>query len=773
MPHVPITTLAGIASLTDLLNQLPLPSPLPATTTKSLLFNARIAEEVNCLLACRDDNLVSQLVHSLNQVSTDHIELKDNLGSDDPEGDIPVLLQAVLARSPNVFREKSMQNRYVQSGMMMSQYKLSQNSMHSSPASSNYQQTTISHSPSSRFVPPQTSSGNRFMPQQNSPVPSPYAPQSPAGYMPYSHPSSYTTHPQMQQASVSSPIVAGGLRNLHDNKVSGSLSGNSANHHADNPRHGSSDDYLHMVHRLSSDDGDSSTMRNAASFPLRSPQPVCSPAGSDGTPKGSRPPLILQSQSLPCSSPRDVPPDILLDSPERKQKKQKKMKLGKDEKDQSEKAAMYDIISSPSKDSTKLTLRLSRVRSSDMDQQEDMLSGMENSNVSENDIPFNVQYPGQTSKTPITPQDVNRPLNAAQCLSQQEQTAFLPANQVPVLQQNTSVATKQPQTSVVQNQQQVSQQGPIYDEVELDALAEIERIERESAIERERFSKEVQDKDKPLKKRKQDSYPQEAGGATGGNRPASQETGSTGNGSRPALMVSIDLHQAGRVDSQASVTQDSDSIKKPEEIKQCNDAPISVLQEDIIGNLKSTPENHPETPKKKSDPELSKNEMKQNESRLAESKPNENRLVETKSSESKLDTKIEIQTEEPKQNESRTIESKQNESTTAEPKQNENRLSDTKPNDNKQNNGRSETAKSRPETPKQKGESRPETPKQKSEGRPETPKQKGDGRPETPKQKGEGRPETPKQKNEGRPETPKHRHENRRDPGKPSTEKKT
>lgn len=29
-------------------------------------------------------------------------------------------------------------------------------------------------------------------------------------------------------------------------------------------------------------------MRNAASFPLRSPQPVCSPAGSDGTPKGIR-----------------------------------------------------------------------------------------------------------------------------------------------------------------------------------------------------------------------------------------------------------------------------------------------------------------------------------------------------------------------------------------------------------------------------------------------------------------------------------------------------
>ena len=55
------------------LNQLPLPSPLPATTTKSLLYNGRVAEEVNCLLGCQDENLVSQLVHSLNQVSTEHM----------------------------------------------------------------------------------------------------------------------------------------------------------------------------------------------------------------------------------------------------------------------------------------------------------------------------------------------------------------------------------------------------------------------------------------------------------------------------------------------------------------------------------------------------------------------------------------------------------------------------------------------------------------------------------------------------------------------------
>ncbi|XP_071281626.1 nipped-B-like protein isoform X2 [Agelaius tricolor] len=759
MPHVPITTLAGIASLTDLLNQLPLPSPLPATTTKSLLFNGRIAEEVNCLLACRDENLVSQLIHSLNQVSTDHIELKDNLGSDDPEGDIPVLLQAILARNPNVFREKSMQNRYgVQSGMMMSQFNISQNSMRGSPASSNYQQTTISHSPSSRFVPPQTSSGNRFLAQQNSPVPSPYAPQSPAGYMPYSHPPSYTAHPQMQQASVSSPIVTAGMRNLHENKVSSQLPGNSANHHADNSRHGSNEDYLQMVHRLSSDDGDPS-IRNAASFSLRSPQSVCSPAGSDGALKGSRQPLIQQSQPPPYSSPRDVPPDILLDSPERKQKKQKKMKLGKDEKDQTEKAAMYDIISSPSKDSTKLTLRLSRVRSSDMDQQDDMLSGLENSSVSEGDIPFNVQYPGQTSKTPVTPQDVNRPLNAAQCLPQHEQTAFLQAQQVPVLQQNTSVAAKQPQTPVVQTQQQVSQQGAItsYDEVELDALAEIERIERESAIERERFSKEVQDKDKPLKKRKQENKPPEAGGATGGNRTASQETGSAGNGARPALMVSIDLQQAGRADSQATVTQDLDTIKKPEEIKQYNDGFMCVPQEDTVGVLKFKPENHPEIFRKKSDFESQKTDIQQNENRQMEFQQNESRRLESKYNESK---QLEVK------HESRQMEMKQNENRQTELKQNESRQMEMKQNEGKQNNGKQEI-RQRPETPKQKSEGRPETPKQKSEGRPETPKHKHDNRRDSSKPLSDKKIEIPRHKLDVKSDPSRMKPENRPDPTKP------
>ncbi|OCT98781.1 hypothetical protein XELAEV_18011015mg [Xenopus laevis] len=711
---------------------------------------------------------------------------------------------------------------------MIPPYKLPQNSMHGSPASSNYQQTTISHSPSSRFVPPQSSSTNRFIGQQNSPVPSPYAPQSPAGYMPYSHPGGYPQHQGLQQASVSSPIVAGGLRNLHENKVSGQLSGSSANHHADNSRHGTTEDYLQMVHRLGGEDSDSS-IRNAASFSLRSPQSVCSPAGSEGTPKGSRP-LILQTQPPPYSSPRDAPPDILLDSPDRKQRRPKKLKLSKDDKEQTEKSAMYDIISSPSKDSTKLTLRLTRVRSSEMDQQGDMLSNMENSNLSEGDAAFNAQFPGNASKTPVTPQDLSRPLNAAACF--QEQSEFLQVQQVPVLQPNTSAAAKPPQPLVAQSQPQQTGNITPYDEVELDALAEIERIERESAIERERFSKEVQDKDKPLKKRKQDSYPLEAGGATGGNRPASQETGSAGNGSRPALMVSIDLQHAGRGDSQATVTQDSDCARKADNIKNCNDGYISGPQEDTV--FKHNPENHP-LRKSESDMECPDKSIKSTTANLSterglEESLNETKLCDIKSEPVECSEEAKVSSDCPTEAKSESCEvdyddsmmdfknsegSNEDIKTEAllnetsndvksfdlqdESKENGNQSKSSKIDNRleirqkqKQNDGQPETprqkfegksealqqkvevkseaskqkAEGKPETIRQKSEVKSDTLKQKTEGHPETPKQKNENKPETPKQRSDSKPETQKQKNDSKPDTPKQKSE-----GRPETPK--
>ncbi|XP_072243922.1 nipped-B-like protein A isoform X1 [Leuresthes tenuis] len=508
MPHVPITTLAGIASLTDLLNQLPLPSPLPATTTKSLLFNGRIAEEVTCLLGCQDENLASQLAHGLNQVSTEHIELKDNLGSDEPEGDAPLLLQTMLARNPGIFREKIMQQP------MVPPFKI--NSMHSPAQSANFQPAAISPNPSSRFVAPQTGSSSRYMGQQSSPVPSPYTPQSPApGYIqqyPHQQPPSYNQHQQIQQVSVSSPMVPGGIRNIHEGKVSGQMA-NAPNHHSD--RHGT-EDYLNIVPRLDNEEGDS-TMRNP-SFPLRSPQSGCSPASSEGTPiPGSRPPLILQSPPPYAPSPRDGGPDQKLQLQQRK-----KAPTVKEEKD------MYDIVSSPNKDSTKLTLKLSRVKSNESDPPGDVVPGMDqNSDNIEAELGF---------------------------------------QHVPVLQQNLA-ARLQPQHVSQQAGGAGVLQPPSspYGEAELDALAEIERLEREAAS--ERCSKEVQDKDKPLKKRKQDSFPLEPGacgpggptgapgsGSTGGGNAGKltpQEATAAGNGaSRPPLMVSIDLQQAGRADGQ-------------------------------------------------------------------------------------------------------------------------------------------------------------------------------------------------------------------------------
>uniref|UniRef100_A0AAX7VVH2 Nipped-B protein n=1 Tax=Astatotilapia calliptera TaxID=8154 RepID=A0AAX7VVH2_ASTCA len=583
MPHVPITTLAGIASLTDLLNQLPLPSPLPATTTKSLLYNGRIAEEVTCLLGCRDENLASQLAHGLNQVSTEHIELKDNLGSDEPEGDAPLLLQTMLARNPGIFREKNVMQQ-----PMVQPFKM--NSMHSPAQSANFQPAAISPNPPSRFVTPPTGSSSRYMGQQNSPVPSPYTPQSPAtGYIqqyPHQQPPSYNQHQQIQQVSVASPMVPGGIRNIHEGKVTGQIP-NAANHHSD--RHGT-EDYLNIVHRLGNEEGDSA-MRNP-SFPLRSPQSGCSPASSEGTPKpGSRPPLILQSPPPYAPSPREGVPDQ-----KQQLQQRKKVPIVKEEKD------MYDIVSSPNKDSTKLTLKLSRVKSNESDP------------------------PGEINADEV------------HCDNSDNMEAELGFQQVPVLQQNLGAR--------LQHQQQVGGASGLqppsspYDEAELDALAEIERIEREAAS--EKCSKEVQDKDKPLKKRKQDSFPLEPGaggpggptgapgsGSTGGGNAGKltpQEATAAGNGaSRPPLMVSIDLQQAGRADGQldpclAAPVPALEAQRWPEEPAS---GPAAVEGSDTVLRLK--PDGRPEVIKNRVDKHDSRREGRESSKHRHDEKSSDRR----------------------------------------------------------------------------------------------------------------------------------------------------
>uniref|UniRef100_A0A672MBM7 Nipped-B protein n=1 Tax=Sinocyclocheilus grahami TaxID=75366 RepID=A0A672MBM7_SINGR len=431
MPHVPITTLAGIAGLTDLLNQLPLPSPLPGTSTKSLLYSGRVAEEVGHLMGCRDETLVSQLASSLSQVSMEHIELKDSLGSDELEGDVPVLLQLLLSRNPNIFRNKTQS--------MAPPYKITHGSMQGSPASANYQ-ASMSHSPSGRFVPGQSGSGGRFLPQQSSPVPSPYAPQSPAtGYRQYPHPPAYSQHQHLQQGSVASPMIPGGMRNVHENKVFKSLfyinSRPTVASLADVSEYW--DFYFDNAENASTCAWSSRSDQMRTGFTSH----------------------ILQS-SPPYTPPCDGAQEMHLGSPD----KQRGLNPNEGERDPADKAAVYDIVGSPTKDPTKLNLRQSRARPAEVE--------------------FGGMYPGSDPEGEL-----------------------------------------------------------------VEALAAIERMESEAAMETDRGAKEVQDKDKPLKKRKQDSHPQEPGGANAGHRLAPQEASAastSASASRPGLQVS--LEQAGRVE---------------------------------------------------------------------------------------------------------------------------------------------------------------------------------------------------------------------------------
>ncbi|XP_018566704.1 nipped-B-like protein isoform X2 [Anoplophora glabripennis] len=108
VPSVPITTLAGVASLTDLLPEMPLPTPSPQTlSNKSLLFHPRVAEEAQNLLGVRDEVLVPQLVSSLEKTSAEHIEVKDNYAGTDSrfeqQESMPELLRALLEANPYVF----------------------------------------------------------------------------------------------------------------------------------------------------------------------------------------------------------------------------------------------------------------------------------------------------------------------------------------------------------------------------------------------------------------------------------------------------------------------------------------------------------------------------------------------------------------------------------------------------------------------------------------------------------------------------------------------
>lgn len=162
-------------------------------------------------------------------------------------------------------------------------------------------------------------------------------------------------------------------------------------------------------------------------------------------------------QSLLPDVPAGAAPDLLLASAERRKKKQKER--SKVENEEMENNTLYGIVSSPSKDSPRLTLKLSRVKSADVDepQQGHIDSDQETESINANN---------QLSRTA---QDLSHEFGVVERANCQ---------QVPVW----------------PNIKDAAVVSGVFDDAEMDTLAEIERVERDSASERERWSKEVQDK---------------------------------------------------------------------------------------------------------------------------------------------------------------------------------------------------------------------------------------------------------------------------------------
>ncbi|XP_052842596.1 nipped-B protein isoform X3 [Drosophila gunungcola] len=107
-PTVPVTTLSGLTSTSDLLSELPVSDSLhsAASLNKSLLFHALVANESNHLLSVRDENLVRQLVNAIERTNSDHIEVKSIYTIEEPgatTSTYPELLQGIYNFRPGVF----------------------------------------------------------------------------------------------------------------------------------------------------------------------------------------------------------------------------------------------------------------------------------------------------------------------------------------------------------------------------------------------------------------------------------------------------------------------------------------------------------------------------------------------------------------------------------------------------------------------------------------------------------------------------------------------
>jgi len=106
IPNVPVTTLSGLASLTQLLPELPLPGPLPGASSSSgssLLFHQRVEEEAKRVLNGQNPHLAQRLAQALSSTQEPYLELRENAGLRQSEPPNFPLVGQVLAQNPSAF----------------------------------------------------------------------------------------------------------------------------------------------------------------------------------------------------------------------------------------------------------------------------------------------------------------------------------------------------------------------------------------------------------------------------------------------------------------------------------------------------------------------------------------------------------------------------------------------------------------------------------------------------------------------------------------------
>ncbi|GFT96763.1 nipped-B-like protein [Nephila pilipes] len=105
-PSVPIITLAGVQSLTDLLLELPLPTPRPGVTgQQSLLSHLKEPEDARRLLTTQDSSVTPLIIDGLARAATGHIEVKDGYyGGGSLSGQTSQLMQYLLGTNPGLFK---------------------------------------------------------------------------------------------------------------------------------------------------------------------------------------------------------------------------------------------------------------------------------------------------------------------------------------------------------------------------------------------------------------------------------------------------------------------------------------------------------------------------------------------------------------------------------------------------------------------------------------------------------------------------------------------